>query len=36
VVLDACEGHAVIFDNEAINQSSGKVVHRLVIRRKGP
>jgi SAM-dependent methyltransferase len=33
VVLDACEGNAVLFNKEEINISSGKVVHRLVVRK---
>jgi 2-polyprenyl-3-methyl-5-hydroxy-6-metoxy-1,4-benzoquinol methylase len=33
LVLDACAGNAVLFDQQEINQSSGKMVHRLVVRK---
>ncbi|GLQ50995.1 class I SAM-dependent methyltransferase [Dyella flava] len=33
VVFDACAGNAVLFDEEAISQSSGKNVHRLIVRK---
>jgi 2-polyprenyl-3-methyl-5-hydroxy-6-metoxy-1,4-benzoquinol methylase len=35
VVLEACEGHAVLLDKEDINLSSGKAVHRLIVRKAG-
>jgi 2-polyprenyl-3-methyl-5-hydroxy-6-metoxy-1,4-benzoquinol methylase len=35
VVLEACEGHAVLLDKEDINLSSQKTVHRLIVRKAG-
>jgi SAM-dependent methyltransferase len=36
VVFDACEGSTILLDKEDVNISSGKVVHRLVVRKAGP
>jgi SAM-dependent methyltransferase len=35
VVMNACEGNAILLDREDVNISSGKVVHRLVVRKAG-
>lgn len=33
LVRDACRGHRILLDEEAVNASSGKTVHRLVVRK---
>jgi SAM-dependent methyltransferase len=33
LVLDECAGHAVLMDEAVVNRSSGKAVHRLVVRK---
>jgi 2-polyprenyl-3-methyl-5-hydroxy-6-metoxy-1,4-benzoquinol methylase len=35
VVLEACEGSAILLDRRDVNASSGKAVHRLVVRKAG-
>lgn len=33
VVLDACAGNTILLDKEDVNISSGKVVHRVIVRK---
>jgi len=33
LVLNACIGHSILLDQEDINVSSGKVVHRVIVRK---
>ncbi|RDS83145.1 class I SAM-dependent methyltransferase [Dyella monticola] len=34
LVLDACIGHTLLLDEEGMNRSSGKRVHRIVVRKE--